>query len=1347
MKEDFFSVISSSDVVDEQQVENSPKVSVSAVVGMNGDGKSSLVELMMRLINNCAVDYNLCVSSNLLRRVKGVKAELYYLVDNAVYRMAEEEEQSKTRVWKVAELKKDSEGGELMRWEMEPQIIGSFEKEFFFTFISNYSHYAYNSNDYKKEWEIRGGEKEDDEKCWLHYIFHKNDGYLTPITLHPFRKSGNIEINNEQYLTKQRLLSLFLNSDNPSDNPYSFRRVNGKDANLLKLTEEKSSKLQQRALVEFFESTKQDKSFRNVLEEIELANDNDSQTSLLMDVDDAYLNNYRNLVVNILPSRFIEPIKQIIEQDGFGDFANSVVNWMKTNSKNKKTKNDENITTLILGFKELITRNDTYIQINDLLQNAKAKIVDRAYTDAMMYYHKARSVSVKELGENHIVTALVYDNSAILYEVLGEYDKALDYYEAALAIKNKIMPKGHLSTVVTYNNAARVYIAKGSYDKALEYNKKALAFLESKWNVNPLIIAETYNNMALMNEDMGRRGEALEYYFKVLGIRESNLGKGDLDTYATYINMADVYKARGDRDNANRYYEKVLESAQQQLHRLTWQSQSAQFYENIGRAYLGKAEFNKALNYYSEALTIRESCLGHNHRETASTCNDIAWTYYCMGDSDTALRYYEEALKIREQFLGNHRDTAMTCSEIALVYFGRGDYDNALRYYNKAKSVGEKALGQNHRDIAQIYNNIACVRLAKDLPDKTTTRKYYEDALTIREKVLGHYHPDVATTYNNMAWVSYLKGNRDIALKHFEIAKTIRERVLGKGHLDTAVVYSNIARVYRDKDDNYNALKYYKKALMIMETSLGSGHLDTAYSYIKVAWVYYRKRSYEMALKYYLLALPIFEATLGKGHPDTVNYYRIVAGAYKEIGDYVKAREYHNKTLKQSDLFEMGEALFDADSFSDISFVRYDKKLDDYERDEFIRQVGPDSVHEYSRKEEIIKTWENHDELERILLKTNNQELPNIEKYKFLSYINAAQLGRLDTIYRILKFYHYNWRIVSKNFAELSIEEKCHHYIVYKVLSILSTYSKYKSSFPKDRIDCSLCEFGPAMEKYIEEIRNDCQSHITRKIRQVENFISEGIKDGGLYERLKVKGKKAGVLLVEIDELKKHYGGSFFSLDNLPPPIYKWDIVFNKMDEPGSVIELDSFSSGEKQMLNSIGAIIYHLMNLANTSSEVKYNNVNLVLEEIELYYHPEYQRLFFSRLLDMIKRAKLGDIKNINILFVTHSPFILSDIPKCNVLFMKDGMPKDIMQENTFGANIHTLLKNGFFMPNLPIGEFSYEKINKLFGKLNSGELDPEKDLDDIYQEILLVGEPFLRNQLLMLYNSYKGSRQIPKN
>ena len=36
---------------------NGLQVNISAVVGMNGDGKSTLIELAMRLINNCAKHY------------------------------------------------------------------------------------------------------------------------------------------------------------------------------------------------------------------------------------------------------------------------------------------------------------------------------------------------------------------------------------------------------------------------------------------------------------------------------------------------------------------------------------------------------------------------------------------------------------------------------------------------------------------------------------------------------------------------------------------------------------------------------------------------------------------------------------------------------------------------------------------------------------------------------------------------------------------------------------------------------------------------------------------------------------------------------------------------------------------------------------------------------------------------------------------------------------------------------------------------------------------------------------------------------------------------------------------
>ncbi|KAA6314375.1 hypothetical protein EZS27_035002, partial [termite gut metagenome] len=62
-----------------------------------------------------------------------------------------------------------------------------------------------------------------------------------------------------------------------------------------------------------------------------------------------------------------------------------------------------------------------------------------------------------------------------------------------------------------------------------------------------------------------------------------------------------------------------------------------------------------------------------------------------------------------------------------------------------------------------------------------------------------------------------------------------------------------------------------------------------------------------------------------------------------------------------------------------------------------------------------------------------------------------------------------------------------------------------------------------------------------------------------------------------------------------------------------------------------------------------------------------------------------------------------------------------------------HSLLQNAFFL-NGTIGEFAKEKINEMFIKLNGNNKDEINE--NLYNEILLVSEPFLRGQLLKLYN-----------
>lgn len=256
LPDDFFSLDATSTL----------QINISAVVGMNGDGKSTLMELVMRLINNCAKHYRLADKDNLLQIVR-VKAELYYLLDNVVYCIKEAKEDNYASLWKCA----DMSDSDVRQWNiiMTPVKSVSRMNELFYTIVSNYSHYAYNTRDFREEWSDKVQSEEDCKKCWLHYLFHKNDGYRTPITIHPYRYEGNIDVNREAELTMQRLVALYIQEANPKENNNSFRRIGSKDAELLQLTDIGYSKLQEFTIIQFFEDNKSISLLLNYIKKIE----------------------------------------------------------------------------------------------------------------------------------------------------------------------------------------------------------------------------------------------------------------------------------------------------------------------------------------------------------------------------------------------------------------------------------------------------------------------------------------------------------------------------------------------------------------------------------------------------------------------------------------------------------------------------------------------------------------------------------------------------------------------------------------------------------------------------------------------------------------------------------------------------------------------------------------------------------------------------------------------------------------------------------------------------------------------------------------------------------------------
>lgn len=431
---------------------------------------------------------------------------------------------------------------------------------------------------------------------------------------------------------------------------------------------------------------------------------------------------------------------------------------------------------------------------------------------------------------------------------------------------------------------------------------------------------------------------------------------------------------------------------------------------------------------------------------------------------------------------------------------------------------------------------------------------------------------------------------------------------------------------------------------------------------------------------------------------------------------------------------------FDYSIKSDISFNSLSKHLDE------IKQFSLFQLYRLGEILEICKYWEENG------MPIYN-ELASKNKDKGVRKKESSIKLSIDPF------------IVFEDYDDLLETDRCIQYIIYKTLSIFESYPSYRkignaigtSKFVDIlKMDKPLFELKD-MKALFDKLGADwsLKSHITLKLRQTYNFFNGNYPTKKIYS-LKINTKKEedkkknNKLNNEEDNIKKKDRDIYFStlskesidtmseMDTLPPGIFDWDIKFISRRENDD-IGLNSFSSGEKQKLMCQTATIYHLQNINSIATEeLHYSHVNLIFEEIELYFHPDWQRAFIDEMIHMIRGANLKHIHSVNMLFVTHSPYILSDIPKSNVLFLKNGMPDYSMQENTFGANINSLLKNGFFLPNIPMGEFAYKKINHLFSLLNGNGVTQE-NMDKIYAEIMTVGDPAIRAQLMILLAPYR--------
>lgn len=211
-------------------------------------------------------------------------------------------------------------------------------------------------------------------------------------------------------------------------------------------------------------------------------------------------------------------------------------------------------------------------------------------------------------------------------------------------------------------------------------------------------------------------------------------------------------------------------------------------------------------------------------------------------------------------------------------------------------------------------------------------------------------------------------------------------------------------------------------------------------------------------------------------------------------------------------------------------------------------------------------------------------------------------------------------------------------------------------------------------------------------------------------------------------------------------------------------------SSGEKAYLDLYSRLFYARKMMKDGVGWTQVSGLHegypdqliIILDEAEVGFHPAWQQEFVANLTaaapnifsvsttDQGRGMYSPNWTPIQLVIATHSPIALSDIPLNHTFFLERVYEEgkyvrkvmrgaDLGIQHTFGANIHDLYRNSFFLTEHMLGNFAHDRIQVIIDDLNREDVDAER-ARVVRKVIDQIGEPVIRAKLTRMYEDKFG-------
>jgi len=385
------------------------------------------------------------------------------------------------------------------------------------------------------------------------------------------------------------------------------------------------------------------------------------------------------------------------------------------------------------------------------------------------FYEKALAIRLKTLGEVHPDVAYSYNNFGVLYNSsFRELEKALEYYDKSLNTYIQIYGKNHPYVGRAYSNMAGVFTELSQFEKALEFYQKALQIYQKTRPEVHTDISIVYSGIGTTNYNMYLNDRAIENHLKALSIDLEIFGTDHPYIATHYNNLGLSYINYSEYQKAIDYFKKsqsILISFFGQDN--VWVAES---YVNIGSAYSylykntnSAIHAEEAEKYLQQAISILKKTYGTSHPRFALTLFILGNLHYFTNQYDKAIEYYEEALTVQLELFGEKSiDASESYNSMGEVYSKQGLYTQSLENFHK--SLTANAISFDGKDITLNPEPstpvIQPLQLIEGLHEKART--FYKRYIHAADPADLQYAFDTYSTA--VDWIDYQQKNmtRDV---------------------------------------------------------------------------------------------------------------------------------------------------------------------------------------------------------------------------------------------------------------------------------------------------------------------------------------------------------------------------------------------------------------------------------------------------------------------------------------------------------------------------------------------------------------------------------------------------------